>query len=230
MATTYSGGLSQPSALAFDPSGNLYVANSTGTTVSQLCRGPPPPPRRIRGFQTQLLYCSTPRATCTSLTAAAAHNKFAGKRHGQRNISGFSGPNVLVASPVQSVWPAASPDVVAVGGTALQSSETGWTNSGGGYSLYEPRPVFQGSVSGELASTPDTRAMPDVSMNAGTGQWVYDFDANSTSNAWAGIGGTSIAAPEFAGLVADTNALRLSNYGFSTTLSRPYSGSTGPLR
>ncbi len=52
-----------------------------------------------------------------------------------------------------ALWPAASPNVLGVGGTALTltsnnawSSETGWSGSGGGPSAYESQPSYQTGV------------------------------------------------------------------------------------
>ena len=66
-------------------------------------------------------------------------------------------------------WPAASPNVLAVGGTALTlgannawSSETGWSGSGGGPSAYESQPSYQ---SGVVTAT-TMRANPDVAYDA----------------------------------------------------------------
>ena len=65
-------------------------------------------------------------------------------------------------SGAPGTWPAFSPYVVAVGGTALTTtangtytSETGWIGSGGGYSRYEVKPSFQ---SGFQAAS--TRSIP----------------------------------------------------------------------
>src|SRR5207302_6803748 len=75
-------------------------------------------------------------------------------------------------------YPAASKNVVAVGGTSLTlnadntyNSETAWTDGGGGPSSYESRPAYQASV-----TTGSKRLNPDVSYDANpnTGFAVYD--------------------------------------------------------
>src|SRR3954453_22216409 len=59
------------------------------------------------------------------------------------------------------IWPAISPNVLAVGGTALTlnandwSAETGWSGSGGGVSAYEPKPAYQGSLGWARRTNPD---------------------------------------------------------------------------
>ena len=77
-------------------------------------------------------------------------------------------------------WPAASPNVLSVGGTALTlgagnawSSEAGWSDSGGGPSAIESQPSYQKGV---VTQTSTARATPDVAYDASpsTGFAVYD--------------------------------------------------------
>src|SRR5580692_10442462 len=79
-------------------------------------------------------------------------------------------------------YPAASPDVIAVGGTSLAldksgnySSESAWSGSGGGVSAYENEPVFQEQF-GVPNDPAGYRVVPDVSLDAnpGTGFAVYN--------------------------------------------------------
>jgi hypothetical protein len=106
-------------------------------------------------------------------------------------------------------YPAYSPNVVAVGGTSLTlnadntwAAETGWSGSGGGTSLYESEPAYQAGV-----QTTGFRTIPDVSMDAdpNTGVVVYDSYDFGAGSPWVGVGGTSLATPCWAGLVAITN-------------------------
>jgi subtilase family serine protease len=115
-------------------------------------------------------------------------------------------------------WPAVSPHVLAVGGTTLAASgsarsETAWAGSGGGISAYNAAPAWQGGVkvtstTGAVA-TATKRVLPDVAFNANpsSGQLVYVTPASGT-NGWLVAGGTSIGAPQWAGLVAVANAVR----------------------
>ncbi|MBV9123675.1 MAG: hypothetical protein JO112_09990, partial [Planctomycetes bacterium] len=106
-------------------------------------------------------------------------------------------------------WPAASPNVVAVGGTSLSvdgsgnyQGETGWASGSGGISSYEAKPGYQSGL------TPGgTRSVPDVAYdsNPATGFAVYDTDMNYTGDPWFALAGTSAAAPQWAGLVALAN-------------------------
>jgi subtilase family serine protease len=103
------------------------------------------------------------------------------------------------------IWPASSPNVVAVGGTTLNLAsgsvvETGWSGSGGGASRYEPKPAYQTNfgLSGSM------RAVPDVSYDAdpNTGVPVYDSLGYSGQYGWFQVGGTSAGAPQWAAIQA----------------------------
>jgi hypothetical protein len=116
-------------------------------------------------------------------------------------------------------YPAYSPNVVAVGGTSLTlhgddsySSETGWgyyssqvgsfIGSGGGTSPYEPEPAYQAGVqSSGMRSTPDVSFVADPN----TGVWIADNYNLSGDQPWQIAGGTSLAAPSWAGLIAVVN-------------------------
>ena len=98
-------------------------------------------------------------------------------------------------------WPAASPNVVSVGGTSLSfksdgslNKETAWSGSGGGVSAYETQPAFQKNY--VIPKANGMRAIPDVSYNADpqSGFSVYD------NKKWYVIGGTSAAAPQWAAI------------------------------
>lgn len=127
-------------------------------------------------------------------------------------------------------YPAVSPNVMGVGGTTLSADaagnylgETAWSDSAGGKSTYEARPSYQSGI-----STPKTsrRTSPDVSMDAdadNSGVAIYDsVDGNASGN-WFQAGGTSLAAPMWAGLIAITDQGRAAN-GLPT-----YDGATGTL-
>jgi subtilase family serine protease len=145
-----------------------------------------------------------------------------GEFSGERNMD-----NHFVASGVTFVaasgdagsgvaYPAASPDVVAVGGTSLAldsngnySSETAWSGSGGGQSAYEFEPLVQSQFPIPNDSR-GVRGTPDVSYNAnpGTGYAIYDSVGINGASGWFQVGGTSAAAPQWAALVAIANSLR----------------------
>jgi hypothetical protein len=105
-------------------------------------------------------------------------------------------------------YPAYSPNVVSVGGTTLNVSssgnylsESGWSGSGGGIATYESQPAYQKGV---VTQSTTRRTSPDVAYdsNPATGFPVYDTVNNPVSAPWATWGGTSDAAPQWAGLIA----------------------------
>ena len=109
-------------------------------------------------------------------------------------------------------YPAYSPNVIAVGGTSLTlntdntyQSETAWSGSGGGQSVDESEPSYQLPV-----QTSNQREAPDVSFDANpqTGVAVCDSYDYGSGTPWIQVGGTSLAAPCWAGLVAIANQLR----------------------
>ena len=114
-------------------------------------------------------------------------------------------------------YPAASPNVVAVGGTALylktntgtrKFPEVAWEGSGGGVSQYESMPSYQTAL-GIVASG---RCVPDLGFVAdpNTGAMVYDSNYDSSTSGWWIVGGTSLAAPCWAALIALADQVRAS--------------------
>lgn len=105
-----------------------------------------------------------------------------------------------------ALYPAFSPNVVAVGGTSLvlgadgSRRETGWRGSGGGTSRFQPRPSYQQ----DLGTATTKRIVPDVAMVADptTGLAVYDSRSSGAATGWRAYGGTSIAVPQWAALAA----------------------------
>jgi subtilase family serine protease len=117
----------------------------------------------------------------------------------------------------QPAYPASDPNVTAVGGTLLTldhhgarllpdiawGPDAGGGASGGGVSRLSPRPSWQ-------AATPGTgragRSYPDISMlGAVSGSLVtalVDPPPEITDHAFIGVGGTSVATPLFAGVLA----------------------------
>src|SRR5262249_32535304 len=120
------------------------------------------------------------------------------------------GVNILVASgdtgsdgcrdgTLNADWPAAQPDVVAVGGTTFSQSsskmsETAWSGSGGGISEIWELPDYQKA----LGSPYIKRSYPDVAFNADpmSGQAIWTQQDGSAG--WMVVGGTSMAAPQWA--------------------------------
>ncbi len=114
------------------------------------------------------------------------------------------------------ISPASSPNVIGVGGTSLYtnaagawSGETGWSYgsdgyagtaaSGGGISQYEPEPAYQDNVQ-------DTglRTVPDVAADGdpNTALAVFDPFDFGAATPFEPVGGTSLATPLWAGMIA----------------------------
>ncbi|TGA96900.1 peptidase S8 and S53 subtilisin kexin sedolisin [Sporolactobacillus shoreae] len=134
-----------------------------------------------------------------------------------------------------SSWPAASPNVVSVGGTSLYlgtngaySSESAWSGSGGAASTYESIPSFQALWSTVVGSH---RGIPDVAFDAdpNTGVYVYTSTPDQGQSGWFQVGGTSFSAPAWGALIALADEGRLQPLSSAQALSAIYSiaGSTG---
>jgi Putative Ig domain len=132
------------------------------------------------------------------------------------------------------IYPATSPNVVAVGGTSLSTSsnsrgwtESAWSGAGSGCSSSEAKPSYQSAVS---ACT--RRATADVSAVAdpNTGVAVYQTYGGS---GWAVYGGTSASAPIIASVYALNGAPGASDkppaepYGHTGNLFDVTTGSNG---
>jgi hypothetical protein len=152
---------------------------------------------------------------------------------------------------VAADYPAASPNVVSVGGTSIvidaagdfpgtgASGEVAWgdgthsgTNGGGGGGLssVEAEPAWQSGVVPASMDPNQTRALPDVAMDSGAAQ-EYDVFTSTLSGSsvsasavgWLGDAGTSAAAPIWAGLIA------IADQGRALAGGTPLSGSTQTL-
>ena len=130
--------------------------------------------------------------------------------------SGHTGITFLAATGdagQPSGYPAFSPNVVAVGGTTLSISngayvsESGWSGSGGSLSTVYSQPSYQRGV---VTQSSTARANPDVAMNAdpNSGVWIYD-SYDFPSSPWQVFGGTSLATPMWAGIIAIANQGRV---------------------
>jgi len=117
-------------------------------------------------------------------------------------------------SASNGAWPADDANVVSVGGTDLITasaagpwqSETGWTDSGGGISPDNiPIPSWQripGVINSSNGGSSVYRNGPDVSANANFTFYVCADQTTCTANE---LGGTSFAAPMWAGYFALVN-------------------------
>jgi hypothetical protein len=122
--------------------------------------------------------------------------------------------------------PQASPNVLDVGGTTLppdqsgnpdRSQEVGWSYgsdaynssyaSGGEISQYEAQPAYQQGI---VTQSTLYRTSPDVAYDAdpSTGMSIYDSLSSPPGKPVAVFGGTSIAAPQWAALIAIADQFR----------------------
>jgi hypothetical protein len=131
-------------------------------------------------------------------------------------------------------FPASYGNTVAVGGTTLTAGqpETGWydlgfdtylgNGSGGGESLEQAQPRYQAGL------VPGTthRLVPDVAADADpqSGLRVYV----STGGGWSAAGGTSLAAPLWAGMLASALSAASRTSGLGNVLPALYAQAGSP--
>lgn len=114
-------------------------------------------------------------------------------------------------------WPSCTDNVVSVGGTFLETREdgsylreTGWQDylttggTGGGFSPVDPMPAWQQGPGVQNDRSNGTRQCPDVAAVADpdTGYIIYVTDQETGQGSWTTVGGTSAAAPLWAGIQA----------------------------
>jgi subtilase family serine protease len=140
-----------------------------------------------------------------------------------QNFFAASGDNSTWSS-FNEAWPADNAFIVSVGGTDLITnsaagpwkSETAWSDSGGGISPDGIAiPAWQklaGVINSSNGGSTTLRNGPDVSANANFTFYVCADQIACTANEW---GGTSFAAPMWAGYVALVNQ-QLANNGDPT--------------
>jgi hypothetical protein len=149
-------------------------------------------------------------------------SEYSGEMTDDSNFSGAGTTFVASAGDGGHVtdYPAASPNVIAVGGTTLtldsggnRTSETAWSCSssiscnlfggtGGDTSTYEAQPSWQSSFASQ---TGGMRGYADVSYDANPNTGVAIDD--SGQGGWLQIGGTSMGAPQWSALVAIAKSL-----------------------
>jgi hypothetical protein len=122
----------------------------------------------------------------------------------------FNHPGVPIVVATNDIgygveFPAASNFVVAVGGTTLSqasakgtrnATESVWSGTGAGCSLYEPKPIWQHDTGCSMRTVADVSALADPE----TGVWIRDTYQNPDDVSLQGVpgfaivGGTSVAA------------------------------------
>jgi Putative Ig domain len=111
------------------------------------------------------------------------------------------------------IYPATSPHVVSVGGTALNtaSNSRGWTESvwetssaegtGSGCSAFEPQPSWQTAIS-IIPPACSHRVDNDVAADADPNTGAAVYDTSNDNGGWLEVGGTSESSPIIASVFA----------------------------
>ena len=120
-------------------------------------------------------------------------------------------------------YPAASPYVVAVGGTTLDTNAAGsepgsyygehvWIGTGGGYSKFESAPYWQSNGICALCNSNALRGIADIAMCGDNNGCPMDVFVNG---AQTGVGGTSLSSPMSMGIWARLQSHYSNNLGFA---------------
>lgn len=129
-----------------------------------------------------------------------------------RYSSSFNRPNVCFCASSGDTnvasWPSVLKECLSVGGTTVnifgdKKQEINWNSAGCGYATFVNKPDFQS----ELFPNINKRIIPDVSGIANPLTSVYTFFNNN----WHGLGGTSVSAPLWAGILSLVMQERLNN-------------------
>jgi len=163
------------------------------------------------------------RSDVVAVSMSWGGDEFAGETALDQHFSASSSMAFFASSGDDGAgasWPAASPNVISVGGTSLAinakgslSSEKAWNGSGGGTSVYENEPDYQKTYS--IPRAEGKRAIPDVSFAADPQYGFSVYHAPDTSSAktssskstpiaknWYIVGGTSAGAPQWAAIAS----------------------------
>jgi uncharacterized membrane protein len=137
-----------------------------------------------------------------------------------QNLFAASGDSGAYNSSNIPYFPTDDPYVVAVGGTDVTTtgpggswkSETAWIGSGGGLDTYQSYPIpsyqqLSGVIDSANQGSTTIRNIPDVAIEANTDSW-YCVNGNPCAG---GLGGTSLAAPRWAGFLALVNEQATNN-------------------
>lgn len=171
---------------------------------------------------------------------AANHAQYVSNSWGGAEFSGenaydshfsHSGVSFFVSSGdngTPAEYPSSSPNVISVGGTTLNfnggtlSSETGWSGSGGGCSVYETATAAQSALSTySQVNCAGKRGTPDVSLDADptSGVSVYDSTRYQGQKGWWVVGGTSASSPMVAARAAVGGTVANSAYVYGASIN-----------
>ena len=169
----------------------------------------------------------TAENTAVSMGAKFVSNSWAGSEYSTESTDDayFNHPGVAITAAsgdfgYGTVFPSASQYVTSVGGTSLTQdssvsrgwSETAWSGTGSGCSLYETKPTWQTDTGCTNRTETDVSAVADPN----TGVALYD---SYSQGGWTEVGGTSVATP----IIASTYALGGTPVSGTYPSSYPYS-------
>lgn len=175
--------------------------------------------------------------TAARLGATQISNSYGGSEYsGESTIAAYDHPGIAITassgdSGYGAGFPAASPSVVAVGGTTLTlgagnawAGETVWSGAGSGCSSYLSAQSWQASLSSwSLTGCGTKRGIADVAAVAdpATGAAVYDTTRYQGRSGWFKVGGTSLSAPLIAGVYALAGNAASASYPASLAYANP---------
>jgi kumamolisin len=126
-------------------------------------------------------------------------------------------------------YPSTSPFVISVGGTTilrnnqgLFTSESAWSDAGGGPSSIEPRPSYQKVISKIVGNH---RGTPDISSEASNVSYVAIYSQYGCQG-WCGVGGTSVSSPTMAGIINAAGQFKASTKAELTEAYADYANAT----
>jgi hypothetical protein len=174
---------------------------------------------------------STVAANVVSMSWGLAEFKSETSYDSTFNVPGVTFVAAAGDNGAQPIWPATSPNVVAVGGTSLAATstagvytETTWSGGGGGVSTYESQPAYQKesyTSSVTAAQNPGgKRTIPDVSFLADPNTGVSVYEAGD--GGWYIVGGTSAGSPQIAATVALADQVGKTSLSSAQTLAAAY--------
>ena len=156
--------------------------------------------------------------TAARLGATEISNSYgASEFSGETSITAYNHPGIAITASsgdggYGAEFPAASRNVIAVGGTTLRlnsnstyAGETVWNGTGSGCSAFFGVREFQATLSNwSLTGCGSRRGIADVAADAdpNTGAAVYDTTTYQGQSGWFKVGGTSLSAPLIAGVYA----------------------------
>jgi subtilase family serine protease len=176
--------------------------------------------------------------TAARLGATEISNSYGGGEYsGEVGDTAYNHPGIAVTVSSgdngygQFGFPAASPYVVAVGGTTLTlgagnawAGERAWSGAGSGCSGYLSAQAWQTSLSNwSLTGCGARRGVADVAADAdpNTGAAVYDTTKYQGRSGWLKVGGTSLSSPLIAGVYALAGNAASASYPASLAYANP---------